>query len=159
MWTKTSEGQRLIRELSRDVIVEAVPEEIDLFDELVAEYFQNPNPPASSTPSKEDPLGFGVEEILIAATPAAAAMVDIVLNYLISEVLKATREESAESIRKKIRTLFGNDNKDREEPAPLTREQLEQVKKLSRKQAIKFGIGPEKAEKMADALVGSLALK
>jgi len=165
MWTQSSEGRKLIEEISKDIVVEVAPEEIDLFDELLMEYFQDPAPPDLSTKPKDAPLGFGLGEVLIAVTPAVAAMVDAVLNYLVSETIKAAQGESAALIKRKVSGLFNPERKDettskpgRDDVVPLTREQLEQVKKLARKQAIKFGIGPDKAEKMATALIGSLAL-
>jgi hypothetical protein len=40
----------------------------------------------------------------------------------------------------------------------LTKDQMEQVRKLAHKQAIAFGIAPAEAAKLASALIGSLAL-
>jgi len=165
MWTQTPEGRKLIQEISKGIVIEVAPEEMDLFDELVMEYFQDPTPPDLSAKPKDDPLGFGLGEVLVAATPAVAAMVNAVLNHLMTESLNAAKEESAEVVKKNIKMLFNPQKKD-EKPAkkddkevrPLNKEQLEQVKKLAWKQAIKFGIGSEKAEKMANALIGSLAL-
>lgn len=165
MWTETSEGQKLIQEISKDIVGEVAPEEMDMFDELVEEYFQNPTPPDLSAKPKDDPLGFGLGEVLVAVTPAAAAMVNEVIKYLMNETITAAKDESAEMVKKKVKKLFNPEKKD-DKPAkkeegevrPLNKEQLEQVKKLARKQATKFGIGPDKAEKMANALVGSLAL-
>ena len=165
MWIDTTDGQQFIQELSKEIVVEVAPEELDLFDELVAEYFRNPAPPDLSARPKDDPLGFGLGEVLIAVTPAAAAMVKEVVNYLMTESMKAAKEESAEVIEKKVKSLFNPKKKDEKptkkndkEVRQLNKEQLEQVKKLARRQAIKFGISEDKAEKMANALVGSLAL-
>lgn len=165
MWTDSPEGHKLIQELSKDIVVEIAPEEMDLFDELVAEYFQDPTPPDLSARPKDDPLGFGLGEVLIATTPAVAAMVDVVLNYILNEIVKAAQGESTELIKRKIKDLFNPEKKEentskhgQDDVMPLTKEQMEHVKKLARKQAIKFGIGSDKAEKMANALVGSLAL-
>jgi len=164
MWTQSSEGHKLIQEISKGIVMEVAPEEMDLFDELVMEYFQDPTPPDLTAKPKDDPLGFGLGEVLIAATPAVAAMVDVVLNYLMNEIVKVAQGESAELIKRKIKDLFNPkkeekiDKSDEDDVVPLTKEQLEQVKKLARKQAIKFGIGPDKAEKMANALIGLLAL-
>lgn len=158
MWTKSSEGRKLIQEISKDIIVEIAPEEMDLFDDLVTEYFQNPAPPDYSASPKDDPLGFGIGETLIAVAPAAAAMVDVVLNHLLNESVRAAQEESAGLVKRKIKALFNMEQKNTKDPIPLTKEQLEQVRRLARKQAIKFGIPPEKAERMANALIGLLAL-
>lgn len=165
MWTESLEGRKLIQEIAKSIVLDFAPEEMDLFDELVSEYFHDPTPPDLTTSPQDDPLGFGLSEALIAATPAVAAMVNAVLNHVLSESIRAAKEESAEVVKKKVKNLF-HPEKEAEKPAkkddgeirPLNKEQLEQVKKLARKQAIQFGIKPDKAEKMANALIGSLAL-
>jgi len=165
MWTQSPEGRKLIQEISKGVVAEIAPEELDLFDELVIEYFQDPTPPDLSAKPKDDPLGFGLGEVLIAVTPAATAMVSEVLKYVMNESLTTAKEESAEAVKKQVKKLFNPEKRDAKpakkedgEVRPLNKDQLEQVKKLARKQAIKFGIGSDKAEKMAIALIGSLAL-
>ena len=157
MWTETQQGRELIRELSKDIVSQVAPEEMDLFDELLEQYLENPEPPPQVPLTEDDPLGSGLTEIMIVATPAAAAMANVVLGYLLGEVIKATKEESAALIRKKVHDLF-NAEEPSQSPAPLTREQLELVKKLARKQASQFGFTADKAEKMANALIGALTL-
>ena len=158
MWTESSEGHKLIQEFSKEIVEEVAPEEMDLFDELVTEYFRDPTPPDDVQNPKDDPLGFGIEETLIAVTPAAAAVVNIVINYLLTEFIKIGESERTEAVKQKIKGLFGSKNKDKDQPPPLTKDQLENIRKLALKQAIKFRIPREKAESMADALIGSLAL-
>jgi len=164
MWSETAEGRKVIQGISRDIVDQFAPEELELFDDLVQEYFQDPRPPDSSSEPKDDPLGFGLSETLIAVTPAAMAMVSGVLNYLTTDIVKVAQEEITEAVKEKIKALFNSskensDQKLKNEIPPLTIEQLEQVKKLARKQAIQFGIKPEQAEKMSNALIGLLALK
>ena len=161
MWTNTAEGRNFITELSKNIVTEVAPEEIPLFDELVQEYFDDPTPPDPSESISDDPLGFGLGETLVAITPAATAMVSAVLSYVLTEAVKAVREESATAIKEKIKAVFTSEKPSGEAaqgmPA-LTRQQLEQVKKLARKQAKAFGVETAIANKLADALVGSLAL-
>jgi hypothetical protein len=165
MWVQTSEGQALIRELSKTVVTETVQVEMDLFEELVEGYFQHPVPPEPSAQLRDDPLGFGLDEVLIAVTPAAAAMVSAVLNHLGTEFIHVAKDESAEVVKKRVKELFQKKKKSDKlvkkvdkGVRPLNKEQLEQVKKLARNEAIRFGVSKDKAEKMANALVGKLAL-
>lgn len=157
MWTETQNGRELIHEISKDVVSQVAPEEVDIFEELFRQYFERPEPPSQSHLIEDDPLGSGLAEVISIATPAAAAMTSAVLGYLAGEVLKAAKEESAGLIRKKIHDLF-NPEGPSEGPPPLTKEQLELVKKLARKQAIRFGFTDKKAELMASALIGALTL-
>lgn len=158
MWTETAEGRRYIGEVSKRIVTEVAPEELDLFDELIEEYFADPTPPDASAPTSDDPLAFGLGATLVAVTPAAAAIVSAVLTYVMTEAIKTIQEESAEAIKRKIKALFNPEKKDDEGPPPLTRDQLEQVKKLARRQAKKFGMELDLANKMANALIGALVL-
>ncbi|GAI16876.1 unnamed protein product, partial [marine sediment metagenome] len=57
--------------------------------------------------------------------------------------------------------IFSPEKKDKEDndrPQLLTKDQLEQVKKLARRQAGRFGMEPTQANKMADALIGAIVL-
>lgn len=156
MWTETTEGRKFIEEISQGLVTQVAPEELELFDELMEEYFRDPTPPDLSTTTKDDPLGFGLAETLVAVTPAAASVVSVVLTYLLTEVIRATQEEAATALKNKIKAFF---NPEQDESGPtLTEAQLEQVKKLARKQAVQFGLNAKQAEKMSNALVGSLAL-
>ena len=195
MLPDTPAARTLIADFSRAVVLETAPEELDLFDELIEDYFSSPLP-ARHSPGEgpgvrpgpggeaDDPLGFGLSETIAAVTPAAAAMASAVLGYLLTETVKATQEESAAALKKKIKALFNPETqpggksepakqeanlplpvigapagpKPDEDPAPLTVEQLQQVKRLARKQAVQFGLEPDLADKMAIALVGALAL-
>ena len=161
MWTNTAEGRNFVTELSKNIVTEVAPEEIPLFDEMVREYFQDPTPPGPSESASDDLLGFGLGGTLVAITPAATAMVSGVLSYVLTEVVKEVREESATAIKEKVKAVFTLEKPSGEvaQSIPtLTKQQLEQVKKLARKQAKAFGMETTMADKMADALVGSLAL-
>lgn len=70
MWTETTEGRKFVQEISKSLVIQIAPEELDLFDELVEEYFQDPTPPNVSSSTPDDPLGFGSAETLVAITPA-----------------------------------------------------------------------------------------
>jgi hypothetical protein len=165
MLAEDSEGRELIREISKSVVAEAAPEELELFDELLSEYFQDPTPPQPSPRASEDPLGFGLNETLVAITPAAAAMTTVVLEFLITASITAAKDESKDVLKKKVKSYLERRKKpadpnarSREDVPPLTKEQMEQVHRLALAQAIKFGVDQENAEKMAAALIGSIVL-
>lgn len=48
MCTETTEGRKLVEEISRGIIDQVAPEESDIFDDRVLEFFQNPAPPDKS---------------------------------------------------------------------------------------------------------------
>ncbi len=41
MWTNTPEGNQLVSEISKDVVAQLAPEELEMFDELSHEHFQD----------------------------------------------------------------------------------------------------------------------
>ena len=88
-------------------------------------------------------------------------MVSTVSNYLISEASELIKSESAEKIKENIKAIFNpetKDGEDKEAAQPLTKDQLETIKKLARSQAKKFGMESKQANKMAEALIGALVL-
>lgn len=154
MWTETTDGRQLITDLSKQMVTQVAPEELDLFDELIEEYFDDPSPPDLSESDDDDALGFGLNGVVVAITPAAAAAASSAVGYILSEVLKSAQEEGAAVLAKKVRRLLNP--KDKTEA--LTTEQLRQVRRLALTQAKVFGMEAGQARSMADALVGSLAL-
>jgi hypothetical protein len=165
MWSDTAEGHQLIREITRNVVLQVAPEELEVFELLLTEYFQDPRAPQVSTAAADDPLGFGLSEALVAVTPAAATVVSTVLSHLITETIKATKGDSETAVKARLKTLRRGTRRagepaasESKEVAPLTREQMEQVRNMARKQALAIGISAGLAETMANALVGSLTL-
>jgi hypothetical protein len=156
MWVQTPEGDEVVRELSKQLVEQFAPEELEMFDELYEEYQKHPTPPAVG-PRADDPLGSGLGELIVAVTPAASAMATAVVTFVLSEVLKAAQDESSEKIKARVKALFNP--KPKEKMTPLTQEQLDRVQKLAAKRAVDFGLSPEKAKKMSLALIGSLSIQ
>lgn len=159
MWKGSVEERAVIEEISKDLITQLAPEEIDLFGELAQDYFNDPAPPTSSK-HRDDPLGFGGSDLIVAATPVAMAMVSAMITFVTTEALKSAKDESADLIKKRVKGLFKKFSATSEPAAAptLTKDQLEQVKKLALKQAADFGMDAATAEKMSNALIGSLAI-
>ncbi|MBI4739785.1 hypothetical protein HY772_09720 [Candidatus Woesearchaeota archaeon] len=157
MWNGSTEQRAAIEEISKDLVTQLAPEELDLFGELAQDYFDDPKPLSKSKHS-DDPLGFGIFEAMTIMTPVAMAMASTVLTFVTTEVIKSAKDESAAVIKKKIKALFNKADKQEADSPSLTKEQMEQVKKLAYKQATDFGMDAATAEKMSNALIGSLAL-
>jgi hypothetical protein len=159
MFVNSSEGQVVVQELSKRLVSQLAPEELEMFDELYAEYRANPVPPVNV--DNNDPLGFGITDIVAVVTPAAGAAASATVAYLASEIIKSAKDESAAVIQGKIKALFNPEKKKPQadpDPSPLSKELLEQIKKLAVKSARSQGLSPKKAEQIALALVGQLVL-
>jgi hypothetical protein len=153
MWTDTADGHQLVGEISKDIVAQTAPEELEMFDELLQEHFQNP----ASFTTDDEPLGFG-GELMVAMTPVVAMVVEAVITFLLQEVITAAKQESVAVIAQKVKAIF-NPSKEKKGDLPtLTSEQLKKVKELVRKEALRGGMKPNKAEDVALMITARLAL-
>jgi hypothetical protein len=146
MLTETQEGRQYIENVSKSIVTQISPEEMEFFDELVAEYYEDPTPPRS----KDAELGFGIGGVIVAITPAAIAMVTAVISYLLTEVTDIVKDKTTEN----LKDIFSKDK----DPEPYTKEQLKQIRKIARREAKRFGMDTATANDMSDAMVGLLHL-
>jgi hypothetical protein len=127
-------------------------------------------------PSKKtrgDPmLGFGVESAVILLTPVALTVAKDVLGFVRAQLKKQAEEHGDEAFDWLVTKLFRRGD-DEEKPgadavpgepppavvgaAELTDGQLEEVRKLAIEKAKQLKLPKDKAELLADSLVGSLA--
>ena len=153
MWIDTPESRQVVTEVSRELVAEIAPEELEVVDELLTDYYANP----TIHESKDNPLGFG-SEYLAASTPVIAMALQTLFNFILNEVWVSAQKESAILIAEKMKSLF-NPKKEKAEPAlGLTREQLEKAKQLVKKEAIRGGMNPKKAEDLALKVVARISL-
>jgi hypothetical protein len=100
----------------------------------------------------------------VLVTPVALAVSRDVLNFVIEEVRAQARDHGKEVIDRLVARLLHRGAKP-ETPAPasepdapdLTEEQLEEIRALALEKARQLKLAPDKAELLADSLVGSLA--
>lgn len=155
MFTNSIEGQEFARNLSKQVVEKFAPQELEMFDELYEESLVVP--PGTVKTGPDDELGFGADALIIVATPIVSAAVEVVITFLVIEVIKAAKGEKPAMIKEKLKDLLNPEKK--AGPAPLTQDQLLVVKKLAIKRAREMGMKEEKANQLALELIGSLALK
>jgi hypothetical protein len=151
--------------LARSAVERAAPEEMVIFP-AVSEAFLEGKDPSKQT--RGDPmLGFGIESAVVLLTPVALTVAKDVLGFLRTQLKRQADEHGDEAFDWVVRKLFRRDD-DAEDaatttpPAPdesaeLTDEQLEEVRRLAIKKAKQLKLPKEKAELLADSLVGSLA--
>jgi hypothetical protein len=153
MWINTPESRQVVTAVSRDLVAEIAPEELELVDELLDDYYSNP----IVLETKDDPLGFG-SEFLAASTPVIAMALQTLFNFILNEVWVSAQRESAVLIAEKMKALFNPEKKNPEPALGLTLEQLEKAKQLVKKEAIRGGMTPKKAEDLALRIVGRITL-
>jgi len=152
-WNNTPESRALVTEVSKEIVAEIAPEELDLVDELLEDYYANPEVHEGT----DNPLEFG-SEFLAASTPVVAMALHALFGFIATEVWASAQKEGATLIAQKMKALL---NPTKETPEPglgLTQEQLEKAKKLIKKEAQRGGMNPKKAEDLALKIVARIAL-
>jgi hypothetical protein len=154
MWKDSPEERELVTSASYDIVAQIAPEELDLFDELMADYYAKPSPATKGHATDDDPLAFGIEDVMVVATPAVAAMLTTAIGFVIKEVIKATQEESATVITARIRSLFHPETG----TAMLAKAELQHIYDIGLETAVDFGLPAEEGKLLAQALLTRFAL-
>jgi len=152
---------QLIAELSRDLISETAPQELPLFRANSEAFFTNPEKLLAMQKSRDEMLGFGVGEAVAMMTPAVLAVTSEIVKFLSEEVKKSAKEEGTALVGETVKKMFKKfrpEEKKENSPAPLTPEQLNQVRELALKKARHLKLSDARCKLLADALIGSLAV-
>lgn len=159
--TSTSTNDLVIT-VARDLVTQLAPQELPLFRSASQQFRQHPERLLAGPQANDDPVGFGVGEAAALLTPAALAAMSSVISYLIEEISKVVIDKSATLLLDRVRQLL-----QKPEAAPqhhaqqlplLTPAQLAQVREIARKQALVSRLSPARANALADAIVGKLAI-
>ena len=157
--TDKTENQ-LIAELARDLISQTVPQELPLFRANSEAFFSNPEKLLAGQKGKDEMLGFGVGEAITMLSPVILAVTSEVIKFLTEELKKTMKDESSALVGEYVKKMFKKfrtDEKKENTPAPLTPDQLAQVRELALKKARHLKLSDARCKLLADALVGSLA--
>jgi hypothetical protein len=149
----------LVAELARATVEKAAPEELPLFTPMSEAYFADPSA-LDGGKRRDEMLGFGVDAAVMLVTPVALQVARDVLGFLHEQLRERAREQGEGAIDRIIARLVGKkkDEEPAEEAVPeLTDAQLEQVRALAVEKARSLKLSEERAELLADSLVGSLA--
>ena len=151
--------------LARSAVERAAPEELVIFPAASEAFLEGDDP---SKRTRGDPmLGFGVESAVVLLTPVALTVAKDVLGFLREQLKKQADEHGDDAFDWLVRKIFRRgDDKDAKkneapavaaEPAELTDEQLDEVRRFAIEKAKQLKLPKDKAELLADSLVGSLA--
>jgi hypothetical protein len=158
--------------LARATVERAAPEEMVIFPAASEAYLEGQDP---AKKTRGDPmLGFGVESAVVLLTPVALTVAKDVLGFLRVQLKKQADEHADEAFDWLVKKLLRRGDDDKQPaptaggdstpappaeppPAELTDEQLEEVRELAIEKAKLLKLPKEKAELLADSLVGSLA--
>lgn len=145
MWNETAEGRKFIEDVSKQLVGDVAPEELEFFDELAKEEKK------STVSSGDEELGFGLSGALEFVTPATISVVTAVFTFLGSEILKASGKEVAGAIVSSLKSyFFGPSN-------AFNAEQLARVGEIAEKTAKQKGLNEKTAKKLTESLIASLS--
>lgn len=74
--------QQFLRSLARKVVAQIAPKELALFDELVEEYFRNPTALLPAHRDLDEPLAWGLSDVIMATTRLTLLMGSAALPYI-----------------------------------------------------------------------------
>jgi len=142
-----------VRDVVRDVVATVAPEELPLVEELARHDDAAVVRQLGRRGRQRKPLGFGLGEIAMMATPVAW----LALDQAAQRIADYAVDGAAKGVRAALRRVFRR----RAAPVtipPLTREQLGQVRRLVVEMGVHRGLGEKRASVIADAVVARLAL-
>jgi hypothetical protein len=153
-----------VEQIAREVLREVAPEEEPLFPVAAERFRKDPNRPPEV--SGDQPLGFGPDVVATAIAGLALWLTQQALTYLAG--LANPDETSERPVRARLRRLlaripllgrFYRDTHVAQRPTqPISTAHLAQLRQVCRDKAIEVGLEPARAELLADAIVGRLAV-
>lgn len=153
MPTTQPEDQAFLSELGREIVAQVAPDEIEVFDELAEEYFMDPSPSQLEPRSSDDALGFGLDSIMMAATPAVMGATMVVFSFVAQVATQILVDQSAEFTRSRVKRWL---LRKQPEPIVLSQEHLARAHQLAMEEAARHGLNEAVARQMADVLIRRL---
>ena len=183
-----TEQTQLIKDLSRDMVSEIVPQELPMFRAQSEAFFQDSGMANKKQATKDDMLGFGVDSAATFLTPAILSVASVVVNFVVEAVKETFKGESKEFLNEIVKKTFKKLRKvdqmkqqieddqpekveqpkgeeqpkdlavPKEESFKLSQEQLKAIRERAIEQALIMRLSEKTAETLANSIVGSLAL-
>jgi hypothetical protein len=165
-----------VEALARQVVAEVSPAELPLFRATADRYFADPDGTLAVRGRTDEPLGFGAETVVALVGPFALDLVRRVLGRLVDRLGEAVADALAERVLRKSGSgeastggsaaapaatsassaSAGDPQSDRD---PLDPAQLALVRQVAQEEARRLELSPDRAQRLADALVASIATR
>ncbi|MBS1518529.1 MAG: hypothetical protein JSS91_10630 [Bacteroidetes bacterium] len=146
-------NEDITREISKIIIEEISPDELEYFDEVADSYFKN------EESDKDAQLGFGLSEFGELATPAVMTLVSGIVTYLMTDVVKAVKDQMNDTIKEKLKSFFTKKKKETEESSlTLTRDQLQKISALIDNKLKDIKLDKNTSLRIRDSLISSFVL-
>ncbi|GAA2216418.1 hypothetical protein GCM10009850_118870 [Nonomuraea monospora] len=148
--------QEIVRELTRQVITRAAPEELPLVQPMSDQFFEGRRRRGAS--GREDPLGFGLDTAVVLLTPIVLQVTAALVDELAQQLAGAVATRGLAGLRLLRRLVLRQEDAAELAVPALSPGQLDRVHGLARDKAVQLGLDPQQAELLADALRGSLTI-
>jgi hypothetical protein len=134
--------------LARSAVADIAPEELELFDQTAEAFFARPVPRRLVT--LQDPVGMGLETVVGVLSGVALAVATSVLQHIAVQTAdRTTNRWFRFGRRREAQSIPDLD--------ALSDAHLGKLRELAQKRGVELGLPAERAELLADALIGGLA--
>lgn len=144
---------KTVRTVVREIVSSEAPEELPLLDGLLRLDDVDVTRALSPRPQRNDPLGFGLAEVTATVTPIVWFVVDEAARQAVGTVVDTVSVRAGAVIRRVLRRPA----REPQVVPRLTAEQLQKVHERLRMRAAEAGLDGPDVERLADAVVSSLA--
>ncbi|MBK9332275.1 MAG: hypothetical protein IPM96_07720 [Ignavibacteria bacterium] len=144
--------EEITKEISRELIEDISPDELEYFDELSDAHFKR------DVTDKDAQLGFGFVEFGELATPVVMTLVSGIVTYLLTDVVKVAKDQMNDTIKEKLKGYFSKKKKQPEDNLTLSKEQLEKITGLIDNKLREIDVNEKTALKIRDSLISSFVL-
>lgn len=146
-------SKEITKEISRILIEDISPDELEYFDELADTHFD------VRKSDKDAQLGFGLVEFGELATPAVMTLVSGIVTYLMTDVVKVAKDQMNEKIKDKLKGFFSKKKKpEADNSLLLTKEQLQKISELIDIKLKDIDLNEKTALRIRDSLISSFVL-
>jgi hypothetical protein len=150
---------RVIADVSRDMVLAIVPSELPMFRANSAAYFADPEASLRPKKHREEMLGFGAAEAAVFVTPVILTVVRAAFEFLVTQAGKALRSEAEATVAQWFKALF-KPLKPADAPSTLAApalnsEQLQKLRAVAFDKASQY-LDAGRAGQLADELIGRL---
>lgn len=177
--------QELVQDIARAVVERVEPGELAVFRRESKAYFRDPQGELKAArkslrgKAKDEPMGFGADEVAVALAPFVLAVVQGVLTSLAQSLTTTATDRSQAGVGRLLRRMLGRPEPTvdetpvlPQEPGPaqtppatpasgpevaLSTEQLGRIHAQALRTASDLGLDEERALRLADALVETLS--
>lgn len=153
-----SQQELAVEALARQAVAQVSPAELPLFRATAVRYREDPRGTLAPRPAASDALGFGAEAAVVLITPFALDLAKRILTTISDKL----GEAAADSLAGRITAWFsakGGHPPGAPEPEPLTAGQLALIAEATRTEAAALDLPADEQERLADAVVASLATR